>query len=236
MVIYVGSRNAVQESGEAGTRGGRQVSLRRIDSSSRVKVMAANREIYGWRIYKSRGRRVNVERKYWSLCILYPLVINGTRSWRGGLVIDSTCRRKGRCNEGWSRMVRKWLRFSSLCAIYICGRSIFLETRINLKVEMLIFNCSTNMQIKKYICGIVFIFNGKNLIPLIYSFTIRLLLFKYSIIFRSWKCMNKIIQVSYVKGLCSRIQQRSSLKNSMRDFILCFFQNIKRFDEMCINY
>lgn len=139
-----------------------------------------------------------------------------------GLVIDSTCRRKGRCNEGWSRMVRKWLRFSSLCAIYICGRSIFLETRINLKVEMLIFNCSTNMQIKKYICGIVFIFNGKNLIPLIYSFTIRLLLFKYSIIFRSWKCMNKIIQVSYVKGLCSRIQQRSSLKNSMRDFILCF--------------
>lgn len=153
-----------------------------------------------------------------------------------GLVIDSTCRRKGRCNEGWSRMVRKWLRFSSLCAIYICGRSIFLETRINLKVEMLIFNCSTNMQIKKYICGIVFIFNGKNLIPFIYSFTIRLLLFKYSIIFRSWKCMNKIIQVSYVKGLCSRIQQRSSLKNSMRDFILCFFQNIKRFDEMCINY
>lgn len=78
------------------------------------------------------------------------------------------------------------------------------------------------MQIKKYICGIVFIFNGKNLIPFIYSFTIRLLLFKYSIIFRSWKCMNKIIQVSYVKGLCSRIQQRSSLKNSMRDFILCF--------------
>lgn len=42
------------------------------------------------------------ERKYWSLCILYPLVINGTRSL--GLVIDSTSRRKGpvmRVDRGW---------------------------------------------------------------------------------------------------------------------------------------
>lgn len=59
MVIYVGTKRGSGE--ESLARGGRQVSLRRIDSSSRVKVMAANREIYGWRIYKSRGRRVNVE-------------------------------------------------------------------------------------------------------------------------------------------------------------------------------
>lgn len=70
MVIYVGTKRGSGE--ESLARGGRQVSLRRIDSSSRIKVMAANREIYGWRIYKSRGRRVNVElRDNIGVCAFY---------------------------------------------------------------------------------------------------------------------------------------------------------------------